>query len=325
MKQASTLINTIVLDGPSVSRAFLSKIGLRINKIREVHYSRSQIRDVSPPKLGVLAIGEERADAGSYLTQKKNDFAEMNLDLQVMYVSPASGRDGVMQKLVHLNEDPSFNGIMMYLPLPAGLRDSTVNFLQSIHPEKDVECINPDFRASQFAKLDTGSEKVLIQSVQNMVLPCTYMACLHVLEEYRIETAAKKAVIIGNGLSVGKPVASMLRHRGAQVNIYDKSDGKLRNEIRDADVIVTATGSKNLFDLNDVKEGCTVLDLGLTSLGDGKYRGDVPYDKLIGKAGLVTPVPKGIGPITSAMLIRNLVLLWEKQLFAGRTLEELEA
>ena len=324
MKPAAEVVKTIVLDGPLLSKNILSKVGPRISRVTEISRTISGKTELTMPKLGVISVGGERADAGSYLTQKKAFFSGMGLDLEVLVSPTEAGESRVIEQIEILNKDPSYSGIMLYLPLPTAMRNSTTSILNRIDPLKDVECMNPDLYEANMSSLQVGNETLLRESVQKMVLPCTYLACLHVLDEYGIETLGRKAAVIGNGFSVGMPIAAMLQQRGALVEQFDRSAGKLREQIQDKDIIVTGTGSKNLFDLDFVKEGCTVLDLGLTSLGEGKYRGDVPYDKLIGRARLVTPVPKGIGPITSAMLIRNLVLLWERQTLLGRTLEDID-
>ena len=194
---------------------------------------------------------------------------------------------GVIKKL---NDDESVDGIMLQVPLPKHIDEKRVTSI--INPKKDIDGIT-DINTGKFYRGD------------QCFIPCTPKAIMEILNFIGFELSGKRAVVLGRSNIVGKPVAQLLLNKNATVTICHSKTENLKAVCREADVLVVAIGRAGFLTSEYVKEGAVVIDVG-TSMVEGKIKGDVYFDEVIEKASLVTPVPGGVGAMTTTMLLKNL-------------------
>ncbi len=222
----------------------------------------------------------------------------MTLELgfhSVEHKLPATTSQAELMALIDtLNRDPAVHGILVQLPLPAGL--DSVPVVKAIDPRKDVD------------GLTVGSVGALWNGTEGLV-PCTPLGCLLLLKDHHKSLAGMEAVVIGRSALVGKPVAGLLLHESCTVTIAHSRTKDLAAVCRRADILVAAVGRPEMVRGDWIKPGATVIDVGINRVAtaDGKSRivGDVAYDEALAVAGAITPVPGGVGPMTIACLMRN--------------------
>jgi methylenetetrahydrofolate dehydrogenase (NADP+)/methenyltetrahydrofolate cyclohydrolase len=197
----------------------------------------------------------------------------------------------------NLNNDPKVNGILVQLPLPDHLDESKV--LDRISVDKDVDGFHP---------LNVG----LLSQKLAKLMPCTPAGCVELLDRYHIPIEGSHAVVVGRSNIVGKPVAVMLVHRNATVTICHSRSKNIAKITSQADILVAAIGKPHFITRDMVKEGAAVIDVGTTKVGSNIV-GDVDYENVFGKAGWITPVPGGVGPMTIAMLMYNTMMAYKIQ------------
>lgn len=214
-----------------------------------------------------------------------------------------------------INSDERINGLLVLLPLPQRINPRYV--VNEIVPEKDVDGLGSlsvgklaadestfqIFQAGDYESLYTYDS---LSAVSNF-LPCTPFGVIRLLEDSGIEIKGKHAVVIGKSLAVGKPLSLMLLAKEATVTVCHKATADLTSFTRQADIICTATGIRDLINADMVKEGAVVVDIGINVLEDGSIVGDVAFDSVKEKSSFITPVPGGVGPVTIAMLLANTV------------------
>ncbi|MVA76391.1 bifunctional methylenetetrahydrofolate dehydrogenase/methenyltetrahydrofolate cyclohydrolase [Auraticoccus sp. F435] len=255
----------------------------------------------SVPALGTVVVGD---DPGSlaYVRGKHRDCAEVGLaSVQVRLpadVDPAELRE----RLLQLNEDPACTGYIVQLPLPAHLDESAV--LELVHPDKDADGLHP----TNLGRLVLGTAAPL---------PCTPAAVLELLRASDVELDGAEVCVIGRGTTVGRPMGLLLTRRSenATVTLCHTGTRDLAAHTRRADVVVAAAGVAGLVDADMVAEGSVLVGVGITRTEDGLV-GDF-HPSVLEKAALVAPVPGGVGPMTRAMLLRNVVELAERHPVAG--------
>ena len=191
-----------------------------------------------------------------------------------------------------LNRDKRIDGILVQMPLPAHLNGQQV--LEAIAPEKDVDAFHPE----NVGRILLGKERYL---------PCTPAGIMALLREYGIDPAGKHCVVVGRSNIVGKPMAMLLLHADATVTICHSRTPDLREQCRRADILVSAAGRRGLITADMVKPGAVVIDVAMNRGEDGRLCGDVDYAAVSEKADYITPVPGGVGPMTRAMLMENLL------------------
>jgi methylenetetrahydrofolate dehydrogenase (NADP+)/methenyltetrahydrofolate cyclohydrolase len=197
-----------------------------------------------------------------------------------------------------LNGKPDINGILVQLPLPKHLDDKAV--IAAINPEKDVDA----FHAVNVGKIMLGEYDFL---------PCTPAGVMEMLHSYDIPVSGKNCVVIGRSNIVGKPMAMLLLHKSGTVTICHSKTQNLAEICRQADILVVAIGRANFVTGDMIKEGAVVIDVGMNRLENGKLCGDVDFESAEKKAGYITPVPGGVGPMTIATLMRNTLTAAKQQ------------
>lgn len=243
------------------------------------------------PGLAVILVGDNQASR-VYVTGKEKDCAECGF-LSFEYKLPAETTQAQLLELIdRLNGDETVDGILVQLPLPKGLDEDQV--LNAIRPDKDVDCFHP----FNVGRLVIG---------EPVFLPCTPAGVMEMLKEYDIPVAGKHCVVLGRSNIVGKPMGALLLQQSGTVTTCHSRTPDLASITRQADILVSAVGRVGLVTADMVKEGAVVIDVAMNRNDQGKLCGDVDYAAVEPKASYITPVPGGVGPMTRAMLMENLL------------------
>ena len=243
------------------------------------------------PGLAVILVGDNQASR-VYVTGKEKDCAECGF-LSFEHKLPAETTQTELLALIdRLNRDEAVDGILVQLPLPKGLDEDQV--LNAIRPDKDVDCFHP----FNVGRLVIGDP---------VFLPCTPAGVMEMLKEYDIPVAGKHCVVLGRSNIVGKPMGALLLQQSGTVTTCHSRTPDLASMTRQADILVSAVGRVGLVTADMVKEGAVVIDVAMNRNAEGKLCGDVDYASVEPKASYITPVPGGVGPMTRAMLMENLL------------------
>ena len=247
------------------------------------------------PCLAVVLVGDDPASQ-VYVKNKKAACSKVGIT-SLEYLIPASaGQDELLNLVQQLNNDSAVDGILVQLPLPAHLNSKIV--IDTILPGKDVD---------GFHRYNMGS--LALNDPQ--ICPCTPHGVMYMLDSLHFNYHGKNVVIIGTSNIVGRPMALELLNRGATVTICNSKTQNLSDIAATADVLVAAVGKPKLVKSGWVKSGSIIIDVGINRLENGKLCGDVDFEEVIEKAGAITPVPGGVGPMTIAMLIKNTMRCYE--------------
>ena len=241
------------------------------------------------PKLSVILVGADPASE-VYVRGKERDCAECGIESELLRLPAETSEAQLLAEIARRNADPAVHGILVQLPLPPQIDGQRV--IEAISPEKDVDGFTP---------VNVG--RLLVG--EDCFLPCTPAGCLALLKAAGTPIAGKRAVVLGRSNIVGKPMALLLLRENATVTICHSKTEHLAELTRQADILVAAIGRDRFVTAEMVKEGTTVIDVGINRGPDGKLHGDVDEAALAGKAGKITPVPGGVGLMTRAMLVVN--------------------
>ena len=240
------------------------------------------------PGLATVLVGEDPASA-VYVANKQKASAEVGIEGRDHRLDADVSQDEVAELLASLNDDPAISGILLQLPVPDHLDGEALTAL--IDPSKDVDGLTP-ISAGRLAQGRPG------------LRPCTPSGVIELLDAYDVPLEGAEAVVVGRSLLVGRPLVFLLLERNATVTVCHSRTRDLPAVCARADVLVAAVGSPRLLGADAVKPGAAVIDVGLNRLEDGLV-GDVDFDAAAERAGLITPVPGGVGPMTVAYLLRN--------------------
>lgn len=248
-------------------------------------------RDKLSVGLAVVIVGDDPASR-VYVNNKKKACEFCGIK-GFEYALPTETTERELLELVDtLNTDKNVNGILVQLPLPKHLDEKKV--IERISPLKDVDA----FHESNVGKIMIGNYKFL---------PCTPAGCMELIHSTGVDVSGKDCVVIGRSNIVGKPMAMLLLHENGTVTICHSKTKNLAEVCARADILIAAVGRPNFVTADMVKPGAVVIDVGINRLDNGKLCGDVKFDEVSEKAGWITPVPGGVGPMTIAMLMRNTV------------------
>ena len=266
-----------IIDGKAISAKVKEQVRAEIE------------RDKIKAGLAVVIVGDDPASR-VYVNNKKKACELCGIQ-SFEYALPAETSQKQLLELVDtLNNDRSVNGILVQLPLPRHLDEKAV--IERISPLKDVDAFH-----------ETNVGKIMIGNYA--FLPCTPAGCMELIHSTGVEVAGKECVVIGRSNIVGKPMAMLLLHENGTVTVCHSKTRDLAEVCRRADILVAAVGRPNFVTADMVKDGAVVIDVGINRLENGKLCGDVKFDEVSEKAGYITPVPGGVGPMTIAMLMKN--------------------
>lgn len=289
------------LDGLATAAAIKQELTVRVAALRE--------RGVVPG-LGTLLVGDDPG-SHSYVGGKHRDSAEIGIE-SIRVDLPADATEAeVHAEIARLNADPAVTGYIVQLPLPPGMDEHAA--LVAVDPAKDVDGLHP---------LNLGELVLGVEGELRTPLPCTPNGIVELLRRHEVPIAGRHVVVIGRGLTVGRPLGLLLTRKGvdATVTLAHSRTADLAAEVRRADIVVAAVGVPHLVQPDWVKPGAAVLDVGVTRVGtteSGRARlaGDVHPD-VAEVAGWISPNPGGVGPMTRAMLLQNVVAAAERALLA---------
>ncbi|HEX3844156.1 MAG TPA: bifunctional methylenetetrahydrofolate dehydrogenase/methenyltetrahydrofolate cyclohydrolase FolD [Steroidobacteraceae bacterium] len=274
---------TILLDGKAVALKVRGEVAARAAALAA--------RLGRLPGLAVVQVGEDPASS-VYVRNKRKAAAEAGI-ASFAYDLPATTSESDLLALVdRLNRDETVDGILVQLPLPKGLDATRV--MDAVDPSKDVDGFHP---------LSTG----MLAQKRPALRPCTPLGVIRLAAEYGIALRGLKATVVGASNIVGRPMALELLLAGATVTVCHTGTRDVRAEVERADVVVAAVGKPHFVAGDWIKPGAAVFDVGINRDGAGKLVGDVEYEQAFERAGWITPVPGGLGPMTIAMVLSNAV------------------
>lgn len=245
----------------------------------------------APPMLAVVLAGEDPASQ-IYVRGKERDCAECGIRTRTHRLPAEVTQEELLALIDCLNRDESVDGVLVQLPLPEGLDPRPL--LRALAPEKDVDCFHP---------LNAG----LLALGEPRFLPCTPAGVLELLDAYDIPVRGRHCVIIGRSLLVGRPLAQLLTARDGTVTLCHSRTENLPALTRQADILISAAGRAGLVTADMIKPGAAVVDVAMNRGADGKLTGDVDFPAAERVAGFLTPVPGGVGPMTRACLLQNVL------------------
>ena len=245
------------------------------------------------PRLAVIIVGSDPASE-VYVRNKQRTCEELGIRSDHMALPAETTKEELLACIEELNVDPEVHGILVQLPLPAQIAEDEEEILSHIDPRKDVDGFHP---------VNVGH---LVLGAPGL-RPCTPAGCIRMLDYAGIPIEGAHAVIIGRSNIVGKPMAHLLLERNATVTICHSRTQNLAAIARTADILVAAVGRPRFVTADMVKEGATVIDVGINRIAPKKLVGDVDFDGAAAVAGAITPVPGGVGLLTVAMLMENVV------------------
>ncbi|MFW6282909.1 MAG: bifunctional 5,10-methylenetetrahydrofolate dehydrogenase/5,10-methenyltetrahydrofolate cyclohydrolase [Minisyncoccales bacterium] len=262
--------------------------------------AKKDVEKMDPkPKLVVIQVGDDPAST-VYVNNKKKACEKIGLLSEVIKLPETITQDELLNEIDKLNVDKYVHGMIVQLPIPEHI--SVPLIMKEIDPKKD---------ADGFCAYNLG--KMFISEEFEHLAPATPVGIIKMLEEYDIKIRGKHAVMIGASNIVGKPIAIMLKNRGATVSICDIDTADISIFTKMADILIVAVGKENLITADMVKDGVAVIDVGMNrSEKDGKLCGDVDFDNVKEKASFISPVPKGVGPMTIASLVLNTIKARER-------------
>ncbi len=269
-----------IIDGKKVSKDIKDEIKSFIEE--------RKTKGLRVPKIVSILVGN---DGGSiyYINSQEKVATSLGVNFKKLLLSEDIKEDELISIIKDLNEDKEVDGIILQLPLPKNLNENKI--INTISPSKDIDCLT----FVNQGKLYNG-EKVF--------LPCTPNSVVTLLERYNIELEGKNVVVIGRSNIVGKPVAQLLLNKNATVTICHSRTNNLKDICKKADIIIVAIGKAKFINKEFVNENSIIIDVGTSSL-NGKITGDVDFDDVINEVNMITPVPGGVGALTTTLLIKN--------------------
>ncbi len=269
-----------IIDGKAIAKEIREEIKLKVKKLQRKGFV---------PGLAVILVGDDPASQ-VYVNNKAKACQECGIKSQVIRMPGTTSEEELLQLIEQLNQNNDVHGILVQLPLPHHINEKVI--IEAINPLKDVDGLHPE----NVGKIWAGNA---------YLKPCTPYGCIELLQRTSKDLRGKKAVVVGRSILVGKPIAALLLRENATVTICHSYTQNLPEITRSADILVVAIGKPCYITGEMIKPGAVVLDVGMNRLADGKLVGDVDYASAFERAGWITPVPGGVGPMTITMLLQN--------------------
>ncbi|MCM3674166.1 bifunctional methylenetetrahydrofolate dehydrogenase/methenyltetrahydrofolate cyclohydrolase FolD [Peribacillus simplex] len=278
-----------IINGKEIAESVKQEISKEVQQLREKNVV---------PGLAVILVGDNQASQ-TYVRNKQKACEDLGMH-SVLIKKPAElSQEELIQSIAELNQDDSIHGILVQLPLPGHIQEKAI--IEAISPEKDVDGFHP----INIGRMMTG---------QDTFLPCTPYGVMVMLEYIDYDLEGKHVVIVGRSNIVGKPAGQLFLNANATVTYCHSRTKDLAYYTKQADVVVAAVGKRDTITSDHIKEGAVVIDVGMNRNDEGKLCGDVAFDEVKNKASYITPVPKGVGPMTITMLMKNTVKSAQKAL-----------
>ena len=276
----------IILDGKTLSKKIKADIKEQAADLIKTYKKK--------PHLVVILIGDDPASE-TYVRSKEKSSKAAGFESTVIKKDASISEAELVALIDALNHDDQVHGILLQLPIPKHIDSEKV--INLIDPAKDVD----GFSNYHVARLNKGLDALV---------PCTPLGIMEILHAYDIDLEGKHAVVMGRSQIVGKPMASLLLKANATVTVAHSRTKNMKELTKQADILVVAVGKAEMVDDSYIKEGAVLIDVGISRI-DGKLYGDIDFDSVKNKAGYITPVPGGVGPMTIAMLLKNTLKCYE--------------
>jgi len=244
------------------------------------------------PKLGIVRVGEDPSDL-SYERGATKRCETLGVSYEKFLFPVDVTQEELLAQIQKLNTDSSIHGVLLFRPLPKTLNQAVIE--NTLYPIKDVDCMTDGSMTGVFTGKEIGFP------------PCTPQACMEILDHYGIDCTGKKAVVIGRSLVVGKPAAMMLVKKNATVTICHTRTIDMPSVVREADIVIVAAGRAGVVTADYVREGQIIIDVGINVNEEGKLCGDVDYASVEPIVDAITPVPGGVGSVTTSVLVGHVV------------------
>ena len=277
-----------MINGKKLAKETREKLKTKCDELKE--------RGINP-KFAAIMVGNDNASQ-IYIRNKSKACEEIGIEFEEYLLSENIEQKELIEKIKELNNRKDIHGILLQSPIPANL-DINEAF-RTIAPEKDVDGFNP---------LNIG--KLCLN--QDTFVSCTPFGIMKMFEAYGIELEGKDVTIIGRSNIVGKPLIQCCLNKNATVTVCHSKTKNLKAHTQNADIIIVAIGKSKFLKADMIKEGAVVIDVGINRDSEGKITGDADFDNIISKASFITPVPGGVGPMTIAMLMNNIIKAAEIQ------------
>ncbi|ASN05289.1 bifunctional methylenetetrahydrofolate dehydrogenase/methenyltetrahydrofolate cyclohydrolase FolD [Virgibacillus necropolis] len=271
-----------IINGKELAQQLKDNMKEEVSKLRE---------EGLIPHLTVVLIGDNPASK-SYVKGKKKASAETGIASDIIELPESTSEEKLLTIITELNNNPAVHGILVQLPLPEHIAEQKV--IEHIDPNKDVDGFHP----VNIGRMITGKDTFL---------PCTPFGIVTMLKSKNITIAGQHVVIIGRSNIVGKPVGQLLLNENATVTYCHSKTKDLKEFTKMADILIVAVGKPNVINAAYIKPGAAVIDVGINRLENGSLTGDVDFDEAKDVASYITPVPRGVGPMTITMLLQNTI------------------
>ena len=252
------------------------------------------------PGLAIILAGE-REDSALYVDIKQQRAKEVGIDTHLYKMEEGEGTEELVELIKHLNQDPEIDGILVQLPLPE--KFDTDKIISTIEPKKDVDCFHPE-NIKKIAEYKND---------HSILLSPVYATVMLMLEKIYFDLAGRRVVLVVNSKIFGEGLKTLLTNEGADVKMIFGDDENLTEEVRQADLLITAVGKRNLITAEMIKPNAVVIDVGITKEG-GRVYGDVDFEEAKEMTQAITPVPGGVGPVTVAKVLENTWRLAKKKI-----------
>ena len=277
-----------ILDGKKLSNEIIEELKVRCDELKEKGIK---------PKFAVIMVGNDKASQ-IYVKNKRKACEKVGIECVECFLDENIQQKELIDKIKELNSDNTIHGILLQSPIPKHLNINEA--FETISPKKDVDGFNP-----------TNVGKLCLN--QNTFVSCTPFGIIKLLDKYDIDLAGKKVTIIGRSNIVGKPLIQCFLNKNATVTICHSKTDDIKEHTKDADIVVVAIGKPKFLKENMVKKNSVIIDVGINRDDNGKIIGDVDFENVSKKSSYITPVPGGVGPMTIAMLMNNVIKATKRQ------------
>ena len=284
------MLSAVILDGLATAKSIKSELHSQVVSLKK--------RGINPG-LGTILVGD---DPGShaYVSGKHRDCSEVGIDSVRIDLPGSASKSDILKAIHDLNSARDVTGYIIQLPLPVGI--DALELLEEMDPEKDADGLHP---------INLGRLVLNVSGKINSPIPCTPAGIVELLQRYDVSLEGKQVAVLGRGVTVGRPLGLLLTRKGidATVTLLHSASKNIPEAVRNSDIVIAAVGVPNFVKPDWVRKGAAVLDVGITRVGDGSFAkliGDV--EKAVSEvAGFLSPNPGGVGPMTRAMLLKNVV------------------